>query len=304
MYAVETIGLTKRFGAQTAVDRLNLRVPKGSIFGFLGPNGAGKTTTLRMLLGLARPTAGEALILGEPITDPARRYRRRVGYLPDVPGFYDWMRPREFLRFAGELFGLGGRELEKRIDGLLELVGLAGVKTRIGGFSRGMKQRLGLAQAFINQPEVVFLDEPTSALDPLGRKEVLEAISRLAGRTTVFFSTHILADVERVCDTVGILNQGRLVAQRSIEELRAAYAVAALYVECEGRPDLLALLREERWAGRVEAHGEGWRLYPPDLACAQRELPRLIGAQGLALRRFEMVEPTLEEIFVRLVNEE
>ncbi|MCL6614991.1 MAG: ABC transporter ATP-binding protein, partial [Firmicutes bacterium] len=238
MNAIETHGLTKRFGARTAVDRLNLIVPQGAVYGFLGPNGAGKTTTLRMLVGLARPTEGEAFVLGTSIADGRRAYLRRIGYLPDVPGFYTWMRAPEFLKLVGRIFGLGGRELDGRVAEALDLTGLAGIKTRIGGFSRGMKQRLGLAQALINRPELVFLDEPTSALDPIGRKEVLEAIARLAGRTTVFFSTHILNDIERVCDIVGILKEGRLIAQKPIHELRASFAACCLYVEFEGEPDL------------------------------------------------------------------
>ena len=304
MYAIETRGLTKRFAEQTAVDRLDLAVPQGSVFGFLGPNGAGKTTTLRMLVGLARPTAGEALVLGESIAAPGKSYLKRLGYLPDVPGFYDWMRARDFLVLTGRIFGLTGRELDNRLGEVLELTGLAGIKTRIGGFSRGMKQRLGMAQALINRPDLVFLDEPTSALDPIGRKEVLEAVGALAGRVTVFFSTHILNDVERVCDTVAILNRGRLMTQQPIHELRASYASRCIYVEFEGQPDLPALLGGFAWAGRIARDGEGWRIHPTDLRAAQSGLPRLLCDQGLALRRFELVEPSLEDIFVRLVNGE
>ncbi len=301
-YAVETRALTKRFGEHTALDRLDLTVPAGSVFGFLGPNGAGKTTTLRMLVGLARPTAGDALILGVSILDPGRTYLRHIGYLPDVPGFYDWMRARDFLALTGEIYGLAGRDLRARIDEVLDLTGLADVKTRIGGFSRGMKQRLGLAQALMNRPGLLFLDEPTSALDPIGRKDVLETIARLAGRTTVFFSTHILADVERVCDTVAILKEGRLVTERRIDDLRASYAARLIYLEFEGSPDLEQLLGGQSWAGRIRRSNDGWLLEPRDLPGTQRLLPGFIGGHGLALRRFELVEPSLEDIFMRLVN--
>ncbi|MGE5599164.1 MAG: ATP-binding cassette domain-containing protein [Bacteroidota bacterium] len=301
MNAIETRGLTKRFGDHTALDRLDLAVPAGAVYGFLGPNGAGKTTTLRILVGLARPTAGEARVLGESVSG-RRGYLRRIGYLPDVPAFYDWMSAREYLAMVGRIFGLTGRELDARLAEVLELVGLAGVKSRIGGYSRGMKQRLGLAQALINRPALVFLDEPTSALDPIGRKEVLEAVGSLAGRTTVFFSTHILNDVERVCDTVGILKDGRLVAQESMHRLRATYAAQYVYVEFEEKPGIGALIQREAWAERVEPQGNGWRIRPTDLHQAQRELPGFAAANGLALRRFELSEPTLEDIFVRLVN--
>lgn len=302
MFAVETKKLSKRFGTKAAVDGLTLRVSKGSVFGFLGPNGAGKTTTLRMLVGLARPNSGDAIVLGETILKPGKNYLRRVGFLPDVPGFYNWMRPAEFLMLVGDIFGMSGRELRVRVGEVLELTGLEGVKVRIGGFSRGMKQRLGLAQALLNQPEVLFLDEPTSALDPIGRKEILDTISRLAGRTTVFFSTHILNDVERVCDTVAIINQGRLLTQRSISSLRNSYSSHKIYLEFEGKSDIGAIVDGQPWFERLDKHDKGWYLYPTDLQAAQQALPGMIADHGFNLRRFELVEPSLEDIFVRLVN--
>ena len=210
--AVVVSGLTKTFGASRALDGVDLAVPEGAVFGFLGPNGAGKTTTLRILAGLARPTSGSASVFGHDVTRDADSVHALIGYLPDVPGFYKWMTATEYLELSGRLFGLEPAVLEQRSHALLDLAGLTGVTTRIGGYSRGMKQRLGVAQALINAPRLLLLDEPTSALDPIGRREVLEMIASLAGRTTVFFSTHILADVERVCSDVAILARGRVVA--------------------------------------------------------------------------------------------
>ncbi len=302
MFAVETRNLSKHFGDKAAVDGLSLRVSKGSIFGFLGPNGAGKTTTLRMLVGLARPSSGDAFVLGESVLASGKRYLHRIGFLPDVPGFYNWMRPTEFLMMAGDIFGMSGRDLRMRVGEVLEITGLDGVKTKIGGFSRGMKQRLGLAQALLNQPEVIFLDEPTSALDPIGRKELLDTISLLSGRTTVFFSTHILNDVERVCDTVAIINQGRLLTQQSISSLRKSYSSHKIYLEFEGEPDIGAIVEAQPWFERIEKHNKGWYLHPTDLQAAQQALPRIVADHGFILRRFELVEPSLEDIFVRLVN--
>ena len=301
MNAIETDNLTKVFGAKTAVDHLNLRVPKGSIFGFLGPNGAGKTTTIRLLMGLALPTSGTASVLNEPLL--GKKYLKKVGFLPDVPNYYNWMRAEEFLIFCGELFGAEQRELRPWVKELLEITGLKGVKTKIGGYSRGMKQRLGIAQALINHPELVIMDEPTSALDPIGRKEVLETIERLGEMTTILFSTHILGDVERICDMVAILDRGRLVREGTIDELRAEYAQKAIAITVYGETvGLTALIRQMPWAGPVNQDEERITVQTKDLAAAQQALPGLIAANGNSLKEFRTLEPTLEDIFVRLVN--
>lgn len=221
---METFALTKSFGQALALNAVSLAVPSGSVYGFLGRNGAGKTTAIRILLGLARATSGRAEILGAPHTDPAAR--ARVGYLPDVPGFYPWMTAPEALRFAASLYRLPRSAAEERVEALLDLAGLSGVPQRVGGFSRGMTQRLGIAQALVNAPDLLILDEPTSALDPLGRRDVLSMIRSLAGRTTVMFSTHLLGDVEQVCDHVGILDHGVLRAQGSLTDVKAAAVTA------------------------------------------------------------------------------
>src|SRR5258706_6617719 len=218
MSAIRIEALQKTYGAVKALDGLDLAVEAGSVFGFLGPNGAGKTTTLRILTGLAQASAGRAWVADVEITarhaGSATPYAKNFGYLPEEPAFYNWMTPRECLDYVGQLFGLSAGQRRARTVELLELAGLTEVaKRRIGGFSRGMRQRLGLAQALVNQPAVLFLDEPASALDPAGRKEVLDLIERLRGRCTVFMSTHILADVERVCDGVGIFARGRLITE-------------------------------------------------------------------------------------------
>src|SRR3954464_2063507 len=231
--AIELHALTKSFGPTVALDHIDLVVQPGVVFGFLGRNGAGKTTALRILSGLAQPTAGTARVLGHDVTAATDVVRAQIGFLPDVPGFYPWMTAREYLEFAGQLFELDRATIDARATTLLEMAGLASVTTRVGGFSRGMKQRLGIAQALINAPSLLMLDEPTSALDPIGRREVLEMIASLRGRTTVFFSTHILADVERVCDAVAILESGRVVANASVTELRARSASNRLTVEVE-----------------------------------------------------------------------
>jgi len=302
--AVELRGLRKVYGAKAALDGVDLTVPVGSVFGFLGPNGAGKTTTLRILGGLARPSAGSARVLGHDVLTATNQVRALVGFLPDVPGFYKWMTAPEFLRFSGGLFGLDPATLRARASALLDLAGLAGVDARVGTFSRGMKQRLGIAQALINAPRLLMLDEPTSALDPIGRKEVLDMIAALAGRTTVFFSTHILADVERVCDSVAVLSRGRVVEQASIDALKSRHGRGQrLLVEVDDPARLAQALGGQPWVRQIERDGATLRITVVDMAAAERAIPATITTRELALRRLEADEVSLEEVFVELVGE-
>ena len=301
--AVEIAGLTKVFAKARALDGVDLSVPEGSVFGFLGPNGAGKTTTLRILAGLARPSGGSAKVFGHDVVSGADAIHAQLGYLPDVPGFYAWMTAREFLVLSGRLFRIPATTLDERVDALLDLAGLTDVDTRIGGYSRGMKQRLGVAQALINAPRLLLLDEPTSALDPMGRREVLEMIAGLAGRTTVFFSTHILADVERVCDTVAILARGKVVAQAPIDELKTRHGGGHhVLVEVDDTARLEAALRGQPWLIGVSRQGREIDLEVTDLDDAYRHVPAAVAAEGLALRRLEAAEVSLEEVFVDLVE--
>jgi ABC-2 type transport system ATP-binding protein len=302
--AIRTTGLTKVFGEKRALDSVDLAVEEGSIFGFLGPNGAGKTTTLRVLTGLARPTSGSVQILGHDVASAGNSMRAEIGVLPDVPGFYEWMTAEEFLRFAGRLFGIGRGVLDDRVGVLLDLAGLSDVDTKIGGYSRGMKQRLGVAQALVNAPRLLLLDEPTSALDPMGRKDVLDMLTSLRGRTTVFFSTHILADVERVCDTVAILDHGRVVAQAPIDELKARYGQQKVVVEVTGGADELAeQLGHQSWVTAVaRGHNGAIEVTVTDVGTAQQQIPAMIASRQLGLSRMEAGEMGLEEVFVELVG--
>jgi len=302
--AIEIRGLTKRYGGAMALDGVDLTVEEGSIFGFLGPNGAGKTTTLRIMTGLARPTSGSVRILGTDAADADNDVRQRIGYLPDVPGFYEWMGAEEFLRFSSRLFGLPRDVEDERVRVLLDLAGLTDVKTLIGGYSRGMKQRLGVAQALVNAPKLLMLDEPTSALDPMGRKEVLDMLVSLRGRTTVFFSTHILADVERVCDTVAILDRGRVVVEAPIDELKSRYGASKVVLEVtEGVDAFAESLQSRPWVTALERGGNGTiELTVSDDEAAQHEIPAMVAAARVGLKRLEAGEMGLEEVFVELVG--
>jgi ABC-2 type transport system ATP-binding protein len=230
--SVHIENLKKYYGAVHALDGLDMDVAPGTVFGFLGPNGAGKTTTLRILTGLAHPTSGKAQVAGLDILKDGHKLASHIGHLPEEPAFYTWMTPREFLDYLGRLYGFSAAERASRTRELLALVRMEDVsKRRIAGFSRGMRQRLGVAAALIHHPEVLFLDEPASALDPAGRKEVLDLIESLRGQCTVVMSTHILADVERVCDVVGIISKGRMIVQSPREELLERYAIPAFELE-------------------------------------------------------------------------
>lgn len=302
-HAIEVRRLVKSYRTTRALDGIDLDVPAGEVFGFLGPNGAGKTTTLRILTGLARATSGSAQILGQDATRAPHALRAQIGFLPDVPGFYPWMTAREFVTFAGRLFGLESRLLAERTENLLAMAGLGSVTTPVGGYSRGMKQRLGIAQALVNAPRLLFLDEPTSALDPIGRREVLDMIASLRGRTTVFFSTHILADVERVCDRVAIIDRGRVVASAAIPDLKKRVGAERLTVEIAGDIEpLVRALHDRPWLTALEREGTTMRLTVSDVAIAQREIPAAVAAAGLGLQRFETGEINLEEVFVKLVG--
>lgn len=301
--AVEIRGLSKTFKGACALENIDLDVPEGSIFGFLGPNGAGKTTTIRILTGLARSTGGQARVFGHDVRTESDQVRSLVGFLPDVPGYYSWMTAEKYLRLSGKLYGVTGTKLDDRVGSLLESSGLASVKTKIGGYSRGMKQRLGVAQALVSSPRLLILDEPTSALDPIGRKEVLEMIGALRGSTTVFFSTHILGDVERICDDVAILDRGRVVEQASIAHLKRSYGNAVLVLEVTaGASGLERSLGEQRWITGVEREGQTLRCRVSDIGAARNRIPKMVANADLSIVRMEADEPSLEDVFVGLVG--
>jgi len=308
MDAIRCSGLTKRYerGKVLALASLDLSVLEGSVFGFLGPNGAGKTTAIKVLTGLIEPSSGEAWVVGEPVTRSSTRLRSFIGYLSQGPRFYPWMTGRELLVFAGELFGAGRADAARRADELLEMSGLsrAGGR-RIGGYSGGMVQRLGVAQALVSAPRVLFLDEPCASLDPLGRRDVLEFIAQLRGGTTVLMSTHILEDVERVCDTVGIIDHGRMIAVEGMEGLVRRFAAPALFLEFETEEAAEAFA--SLWAGEparapLTREGAQIRVSASDLAEARSAALRLVADHTLPLARLEVRSASLEEVFVRLVG--
>lgn len=308
MSSVHIEALKKTYGAVHALDGLDMEVAQGTIFGFLGPNGAGKTTTLRILTGLARATSGMAQVAGLDVRKDPGKLSHRIGHLPEEPAFYGWMTPRDFLDYLGRLYGLSSNERLSRTRELLRLVGMEDAsKRRIAGFSRGMRQRLGVAAALIHHPEVLFLDEPASALDPAGRKEVLDLIGNLRGQCTVLMSTHILADVERVCDVVGIISKGRMLVQSGREALLERYAIPAFEVESDDQAALAGWVEELRrlpWVISIAPHNGAFRITVRDVQSAKQALLRLAVNSGIVLNRYEEVRPSLEDVFLQLVGSE
>ncbi len=306
--AIVCHALTKRYGSVVALDGLDLEVPAGSVFGFLGPNGAGKTTTLRLLTSLARATSGGGSVAGLPIGDGEPNRRGLIGYLDQDPRFHSWMTARDLLDLVGRLYGMPTATRRTRIDEVLSLVGLADASGRaVGGYSGGMRQRLGLAQAILNRPPVLLLDEPVSSLDPEGRVDMLHVIRQLGGDSTVLFSTHILTDVERVCDRVAILDHGRLVTTGPMNELLERYARPVYRIEPEDGQEaavaqLAASIAAAPWAiGVDQSHGV-LRVAVSDETRAGRELLAAVAAHGIALLAFERQRPTLEDVFLQLVG--
>jgi ABC-2 type transport system ATP-binding protein len=297
----------KTYGSVLALDGLSLNVEPGAVYGFLGPNGAGKTTSMRILSGLARADSGRAWILDKEIGQPGSDVRSLIGVLPEEPAFYSWMTPREYLRdFVAPLHKIHGQDAVRRTDELLETVGLKeAASRRIGGFSRGMRQRMGIAQALIHRPPVLLLDEPVSALDPAGRKEVLELIETLRGQTTILLSTHILADVERVCDVIGIIARGRLVVQDRRDDLLSRYVTPLFEIEADtGFGHWLEWVEKQPFVTSVTVSNQTARVLVRDATLAQKPLLESLTREALSVRRFEMVHPSLEDVFMRLTGKE
>lgn len=303
--AVKISGLVKNFNGTHAVDHLDLSVPVGSIYGFLGPNGAGKTTTLKMIVGMTEPTSGEIEILDKKVSFGSNYGRETIGYLPDVPGFYDWMTAKEFLIFSGELFDISKKVLNDRVKELLNLVDLTKHKNKkIGSYSRGMKQRLGIAQALINDPQIVLLDEPVSALDPIGRKEVMDIIAALRGRVTVFFSTHILADVERICDRIVIINEGKKILEDSIQNIRQVPDLRELEIELEDEKDahFFVSLQKDKSIEAILVDQLKVNIKTLDLDKTRTQIFEAIFKEDILVKKIFVKEVSLEDIFMKAVN--
>ncbi len=295
---MRTLNLVKRYGATTALAGLTMTVQRGEIFGFLGPNGAGKTTAVKLLVGLTRPTAGEAWVLGAPIGD--RETRRRVGYLPELFRYQDWLSAREVLRLHCRLAGIPRQRHDAEIAHALETVGLAQrADSRVGTFSKGMQQRLGLGVALLGQPDLIFLDEPTSALDPVGRADVRQIVRGLKERgATVFLNSHLLSEVEQVCDRVAVVDKGRVITEGSIAEVIGGSNAVRLRIPDASAGVRAALARY----GPLTSEGDWHTVNNVNEA----QIPALVADVVSLGGQVYAVEPrhdTLEDRFLQLLRE-
>lgn len=298
MSMLEITNLHKSFADKEVLKGVELIVPENSIFGFIGKNGAGKTTTMKAVLGLMKADKGEITVAGEKVVYGQTTSNKYIGYLPDVPEFYSFMTAEEYLSFCGEITGMKRSEIKSKGAELLKLVGLSDEKHRIKGYSRGMKQRLGIAQALMNSPKLLICDEPTSALDPVGRKEILDILIAVKERTTVIFSTHILSDVERICTDVAFLNDGRVDMQGKLSDIKSVYRTDEYVLQTENEGSLLALVKGFDKIRRGENNTLSFR----ENEHSVYDVLRFIAEKRIELIKFEKSEPTLESLFMEVVK--
>lgn len=305
MSVLELNNVSKSFGDMQVIKNLSFHVPEHSVFGFIGKNGAGKTTTMKMILGFLAQDSGEIRVCGEKVVYGNTKTNRHIGYLPDVPEFYSYMSPKEYLQLCGEVTGLKKELITNRSKELLAMVGLEGVNRKIRGFSRGMKQRLGIAQALLNEPKLLICDEPTSALDPVGRKEILDILSLAREKTTIVFSTHILSDVERICDNIGMLNDGKLVLQGTVGEIKESYRKDTLQLEIPSKVNvkqLAAGLSKLAFVSGTNTMGNKIDIQVTNAEQFGSEILAYLVKEKVPLTRYEILEPSLENVFLEVVG--
>ncbi|MBA3947024.1 MAG: ABC transporter ATP-binding protein [Herpetosiphonaceae bacterium] len=307
---IQTQGLSKTYPGVSALKSLDLCIPEHTICAFLGPNGAGKSTAIKLLLGLARPTSGTGVIFGYDIVRDSLAIRRRVGYLAQEPRFYDHMTARDTLRFVARFFYAGPTAaIEARVVEALELVGLSAKADRLlSGFSGGERQRLGIAQAQINHPGLLILDEPAASLDPLGRRDVLEVMQRLRSTTTIFYSTHLLDDVQRVSDMVVIVKEGEVLVQAPLNTLLTEQNVVTYELTLQGNTQHVhTAVAQQPWVSKIELLSardpSTWRITVSDERAAETSLLSLITENGLArVLAFGRKQDALEDVFITLME--
>jgi len=302
---IKVVGLKKSYGRLEALKSISFEVEKGSVFGFIGRNGAGKTTTMNILTGLIKFDEGKIFIKGKDFLKNKQELVRSIGYLPETPTFYNYMNAYEYLNFIARIIGCDLKKSRKSVGKLLEMVKLTKQgKRRIGGYSRGMKQRLALAVAFMNSPEILFLDEPASALDPEGRVEMLELIEGLKDdKITIFLSTHILNDAERVCDKICIIDEGKILLTKNLSQLYETYIQPIFDVEFEENPEeAVNSLKKLNWVESIKENGRRISIYVKDIGYAKKEILKEISKLNTNVTSYQIRKSTLEDIFMRIVS--
>ncbi|MCQ2010275.1 MAG: ABC transporter ATP-binding protein [Sporolactobacillus sp.] len=305
MNILEMRHISKNFGKHLVLNDLNFTVPEHSIFGLIGKNGAGKTTAMKMIMGFLKPTSGKILVCGENVAYGNTATNRFIGYLPDVPEFYGYMTAKEYLVMCGRITGLKKLQIHERVQELLPLVGLDGIKREIHSFSRGMKQRLGIAQALLNTPKLLICDEATSALDPQGRKEILDLLSVAADQTTVIFSTHILSDVERICDSIGLLHEGTLALHGKLSEVKNTYRKEAVRIETIDEVQARRLFEHLRTLSFIQSVETSQCAVTVQLHDPQKnglKIIDLLSDEQIPITNYQLLEPTLENVFLDVIK--
>ncbi len=302
---IQVKNLQKQFGKHQVLKGIDFTINPGEIYGFLGQNGAGKTTTMNILTGLTSYREGNITIDGLPLQGNIEKLQKIIGYLPEDPQFYPYMKGIEYLEYIGKISGYNREDIDKRNRELLQLVDLTEASTRkIGGYSRGMRQRLGLAVSVYNHPKILFLDEPSSALDPQGRRELLDIILGLKDEnTTIFLSTHILSDVEKICDRIAILHEGTIHLEESLETLQEQYLQPVYEIQWEGNCSALKdPLLQQSWVDKININNNHMTLYVHDRKKAQGKLLEVLSEFSLPIISLSLKRSSLEDIFVKVVN--
>ncbi|GGI66222.1 ABC transporter ATP-binding protein [Enterococcus alcedinis] len=302
MNVLEVRAVSKQYGSKKVLKDLSFSIPRGAIFGFVGENGAGKTTTMKLILGLDEMTSGEIYINGEKVRFGETATNRMTGYLPDVPEFYDYMTSTDYLMLCAEITQIPKNKRQARVAEMLSLVGLEQSKSKIKGFSRGMKQRLGIAQALLNEPEFLICDEPTSALDPSGRNEFLDLLASLKNRVTILFSTHILSDVERICDQVGILHKGSLQVVGEIDVLKERYAQPQIEIVFENTGEAEQFVEQTTQIIKEQHESQVFVSYSETYPLAFAELIAQLSQFNLTAKSIRHIAPSLEQIYLEVTK--
>lgn len=306
MNVLEIQNLSKSFGSHVVIKDLNLVVPENTIFGFIGQNGAGKTTTMKMILGLLKKDGGTIKVCGEDVSYGQTDTNRFIGYLPDVPEFYGFMNSLEYLKLCGKITGMDDKKIQEKSLELLQLVGLIDVKKKkIRGFSRGMKQRLGIAQALLHEPKLLICDEPTSALDPLGRKEILDILKAVKEKTTVIFSTHVLSDVENICENIAILKDGEIALSGTLMDIKNNHSVDSIRIEFNHPDDSLNFQQNYQDSCMLKLESSDTHtiiIHSSHLEKTQSLVYKFLYEKQIFPICVELQEPTLENLFLEVIK--